>query len=170
MGRLVDTTHSLLCNRIFRPNICRNVDRRKRTTILNKKLWSSHEIFLDNSINTLYNIIIDNLKLKSGESKMATANYTEQQTKEMVAQYEAAPTRDTVEAIAEQFGKNTRSVIAKLSREGVYKAQPRTTKSGEPVVLKQELVDSIQAHFGIELPSLVKASKADLQKIVEVIS
>ena len=101
---------------------------------------------------------------------MASANYTEQQTKEMVAQYEAAPTRDTVEAIAEQFGKNTRSVIAKLSREGVYKAQPRTTKSGEPVVLKQELVDSIQVHFGTELPSLVKASKADLQKIVDFIS
>lgn len=101
---------------------------------------------------------------------MATANYTEQQTKEMVAKYEAAPTRDTVEAIAEQFGKNTRSVIAKLSREGVYKAQPRTTKSGEPVVLKQELVDSIQVHFGTELPSLVKASKADLQKIVDFIS
>ena len=136
----------------------------------NKKLWSSHEKFLDNSIKTLYNIIIDNLNLKSGESKMATANYTEQQTKEMVAKYEAAPTRDTVEAIAEQFGKNTRSVIAKLSREGVYKAQPRTTKSGEPVVLKQELVDSIQVHFGTELPSLVKASKADLQKIVDFIS
>ena len=125
--------------------------------------------FLDKSIDILYNIIIKNSNIRS-EKTMATANYTEQQTKEMVAQYEAAPTRDTVEAIAEQFGKNTRSVIAKLSREGVYKAQPRTTKSGEPVVLKQELVDSIQAHFGIELPSLVKASKADLQKIVEVIS
>ena len=31
---------------------------------------------------------------------MATANYTEQQTKEMVAQYEANPTKDTVVAIA----------------------------------------------------------------------
>ena len=137
---------------------------------LNKKLWSSHEIFLDNSINTLYNIIIDNLKLKSGESKMATANYTEQQTKEMVAQYEAAPTKETVVAIAEKLGKNTRSVIAKLSREGVYKAQPRTTKRGEPVVLKQELVNIIQEHFGDEFPSLVKASKVDLQKLIDKIS
>ena len=171
MGRLVAKPHALLCNRLFCTNLRRLVDRRKRATMaLNKKLWSSHEKFLDNSIKTLYNIIIDNLNLKSGESKMATANYTEQQTKEMVAKYEAAPTKDTVEAIAEQFGKNTRSVIAKLSREGVYKAQPRTTKSGEPVVLKQELVDSIQVHFGTELPSLVKASKADLQKIVDFIS
>ena len=36
---------------------------------------------------------------------MATANYTEQQTKEMVAQYEAAPTKETVVAIAENLAK-----------------------------------------------------------------
>ena len=101
---------------------------------------------------------------------MATANYTEQQTKEMVAQYEDAPTKETVVAIAEKLGKNTRSVIAKLSREGVYKAQPRTTKRGEPVVLKQELVNIIQEHFGDEFPSLVKASKVDLQKLIDKIS
>jgi len=124
--------------------------------------------FLDKSIDILYNIIMKNSK--RSEKIMATANYTEQQTKEMVAQYEAAPTKDTVVAIAEKLGKNTRSVIAKLSREGVYKAQPRTTKRGEPVVLKQELVNVIQEHFGDEFPSLVKASKVDLQKIIDKIS
>ena len=125
--------------------------------------------FLDKSIDILYNIIIKNSNIRS-EKTMATANYTEQQTKEMVAQYEAAPTKETVVAIAEKLGKNTRSVIAKLSREGVYKAQPRTTKRGEPVVLKQELVNIIQEHFGDEFPSLVKASKVDLQKLIEKIS
>ena len=125
--------------------------------------------FLDKSIDILYNIIIKNSNKRS-DKKMATANYTEQQTKEMVAQYEAAPTKETVVAIAEKLGKNTRSVIAKLSREGVYKAQPRTTKRGEPVVLKQELVNIIQEHFGDEFPSLVKASKVDLQKLIEKIS
>ena len=125
--------------------------------------------FLDKSIDILYNIIIKNSNKRS-DKKMATANYTEQQTKEMVAQYEAAPTKETVVAIAEKLGKNTRSVIAKLSREGVYKAQPRTTKRGEPVVLKQELVNVIQEHFGDEFPSLVKASKVDLQKLIDKIS
>tara|TARA_R100000231_G_scaffold26791_1_gene24195 strand:+ start:553 stop:963 length:411 start_codon:yes stop_codon:yes gene_type:complete len=125
--------------------------------------------FLDKSIDILYNIIIKNSNIRS-EKTMATANYTEQQTKEMVAQYEAAPTKETVVAIAEKLGKNTRSVIAKLSREGVYKAQPRTTKRGEPVVLKQELVNVIQEHFGDEFPSLVKASKVDLQKLIDKIS
>lgn len=125
--------------------------------------------FLDKSIDILYNIIIKNSNKRSDKT-MATANYTEQQTKEMVAQYEAAPTKETVVAIAEKLGKNTRSVIAKLSREGVYKAQPRTTKRGEPVVLKQELVNIIQEHFGDEFPSLVKASKVDLQKLIDKIS
>lgn len=125
--------------------------------------------FLDKSIDILYNIIIKNSNIRSDKT-MATANYTEQQTKDMVAQYEAAPTKETVVAIAEKLGKNTRSVIAKLSREGVYKAQPRTTKRGEPVVLKQELVNIIQEHFGDEFPSLVKASKVDLQKLIDKIS
>ena len=135
---------------------------------MKRKQTHTQKNFLDKSIETLYNIIMKNSK--RSEKQMATANYTEQQTKEMVAQYEAAPTKDTVVAIAEKLGKNTRSVIAKLSREGVYKAQPRTTKRGEPVVLKQELVNVIQEHFGDEFPSLVKASKVDLQKIIDKIS
>lgn len=101
---------------------------------------------------------------------MATANYTEAQTEKMVAQYTESPNRETVEAIAKSLGKNTRSVIAKLSREGVYKAQPRVTKSGEPIVRKAELVAQIQETLGTELPSLVKASKADLQRLIDTIS
>ena len=101
---------------------------------------------------------------------MATANYTEAMTEKMVAQYTANPSRDTVDAIAEELGKNARRVIAKLSREGVYKAQPRVTKSGEPVVRKAELLAQIQDTLGVELPSLVKASKADLQRLIDTIS
>tara|TARA_Y100000052_G_C2919883_1_gene67586 strand:- start:171 stop:521 length:351 start_codon:yes stop_codon:yes gene_type:complete len=103
------------------------------------------------------------------EKVMATANYTQQQTEQMVSKYTANPTRETVDALAKALGKNTRSVIAKLSREGVYVAQPRATKSGEPIVRKAELVAQIEAHFGIEMPSLVKASKVDLQRMVEAI-
>ena len=104
------------------------------------------------------------------EKIMATANYTEAMTEKMVAQYTANPSRDTVDAIANELGKNARSVIAKLSREGVYKAQPRVTKSGEPVVRKAELLAQIQDTLGVELPSLVKASKADLQRLIDTIS
>ena len=116
------------------------------------------------TIKQIYN------KLFNKENVMAQANYTEQMTSKMVATYTANPTRETVDALAKELGKNTRSVIAKLSREGVYKAQPRVTKRGEPVVLKMELVAQIQEHFGEEFPSLVKASKADLQRLIDTIS
>jgi len=101
---------------------------------------------------------------------MATANYTEAMTEKMIAQYSANPTRETVDMLANELGKNARSVIAKLSREGVYKAQPRVTKSGEPVVRKAELLASIESTLGKEFPSLVKASKADLQRLIDTIS
>ena len=104
------------------------------------------------------------------EKIMGTSNYTEAMTEKMIAQYSANPTRDTVDALADELGKNARSIIAKLSREGVYKAQPRVTKSGEPVVRKAELLQSIESTLGQEFPSLVKASKADLQRLIDAIS
>jgi hypothetical protein len=105
-----------------------------------------------------------------GENTMATAkNYTEEMVASMTEAYQANPSRDTVDALAKQFGKTTRSVIAKLSREGVYVAQPRTTKTGEPVVSKAQFVSAIEGHFDAVMPTLVKAGKQDLQKLAEAL-
>ena len=41
------------------------------------------------------------------------------------------------------------------------------TKRGEPVVLKQEFVDRIHAVLGIEIPTIAKATKADLAKLAD---
>ena len=94
-------------------------------------------------------------------------NYTEEMVAEMTKAYTDNPTRDTVDALANQFGKTTRSIIAKLSREGVYKAQPRVTKRGEPVVMKSEFVARIHKALGIEIPSIVNATKVDLQRLAD---
>ena len=126
--------------------------------------------FSEKILDKLYDISY-NINKYFGRNTMANAkNYTEEMVNEMTAAYTENPTRETVDALAEQFGKTTRSIIAKLSREGVYIAQPRTTKSGEPVVSKSELVNTIAAHFDIELPTLVKAGKQDLQRLVDAIS
>jgi hypothetical protein len=126
--------------------------------------------FSEKILDKLYDIGY-NINKYFGRNTMANAkNYTEEMVNEMTAAYTENPTRETVDALAEQFGKTTRSIIAKLSREGVYIAQPRTTKSGEPVVSKSELVDTIANHFDIELPTLVKAGKQDLQRLVDAIS
>ena len=96
-------------------------------------------------------------------------NYTDAMVEELVAAYEDAPTRATVDEFAEKFNKPARSIIAKLVREGVYKAVARATKQGTPVVRKSELVAQIQAALGTnQLESLVKASKADLQALAEL--
>ena len=106
---------------------------------------------------------------KLGVNKnMATAkNYTEEMVATMTEQYTANPTRETVDRLANELGKTTRSIIAKLSREGVYVAQPRVTKAGEPVVLKGELVARIEKALGISVPSIVKATKMDLQTLAD---
>ena len=117
-----------------------------------------------------YNIQYKILKIM-GVIKMANAkNYTDEMVASMTKAYQENPSRETVDALAQELGKTTRSIIAKLSREGVYKAQPRTTKTGEPVVQKSELVATISEHFGIELPTFVKAGKQDLQRLVDAIS
>ena len=108
--------------------------------------------------------------IKIGRNDMAAAkNYTEEMVSTMTDQYNANPTRETVDVLAKQFGKTTRSIIAKLSREGIYKAQPSTTKTGEPVISKAQYVSAVNAHFGVELPTLVKAGKQDLAKLAEVL-
>ena len=113
-----------------------------------------------------------NSRYNLGE-KMASKNYTDEMVSAMVKQYEAEPTLDTVATLAQEFGKTTRSIIAKLSREGVYKAQPRTTKTGEPVVRKDELVAEIATMLGIDdstIATVSKATKADLKNLVQRLS
>ena len=92
-------------------------------------------------------------------------NYTEEQTQQMIAAYEANPTRETVEALSAEVGKSTRSVIAKLSSSGVYKTPERTTKTGEIIEKKEDMVVQISTWLGIEMPTLVKTGKQDLKRM-----
>lgn len=97
-------------------------------------------------------------------------NYTDRMVAEMVAAYVQAPNADTVAKLSEQLGKPTRSIVAKLVREGVYVAAQRVTKTGAPVIRKSELVAQLQNELGLELPSLEKASKQDLEALVVAIT
>ena len=101
----------------------------------------------------------------------ATAkNYTDEMVERMVAVYEDTPTLATVEALVAEFDKPKRSIISKLSSLGVYKAQPRkVTKTGEPVIRKADIADSIQEALGEQLPTLVKMSKSDLVALAALI-
>ena len=117
------------------------------------------------------NLIEQIIAFFSGDKNMAevtkAVNYTDRMVSEMVAAYVQAPNPDTVAKLSEKLGKPTRSIVAKLVREGVYVAQQRVTKTGAPVVRKSDLVAQIQAAVGAELPTLEKASKADLQLLLD---
>jgi len=92
-------------------------------------------------------------------------NYTVEQTAAMVADYRAGV---SVATIAENLGKTVRSVVAKLSREGVYKKKEYTTKTGEKAVKKDAHADAIGAILKMtenEIESLTKANKTALVKI-----
>ena len=96
-------------------------------------------------------------------------NYTKEREAEMRKAYEAAPTRETVDMLADSYGKSPRSIIAKLSNMGIYRAPPRLTKSGTPIVKKETLVAEIMERLGVVAPSLVKANKQDLQRLTQVL-
>ena len=100
----------------------------------------------------------------------SSANYSEEMIATMVSQYESNPTRDTVDALADEFGKTARSVIAKLSALGIYQKPAPANKRGEPIVKKEVFVAQIQDALGVEVPSAEKMTKADLQVLVAALS
>lgn len=98
-----------------------------------------------------------------------TVNYTPEQTTKMVADYQAGV---TVDQIAEALGKSVRSIVAKLSREGVYRKKTYTTKTGEAVVKKDAWADYIGQALSLteaDTESLTKANKTALAKIADFI-
>ena len=93
---------------------------------------------------------------------MKTVNYTPEATRIIVESYTDKPTKEMVQALAERFGKTTRSIVAKLSREKVYIKPIYVTKQGLPVVAKENIVDEIAKTLGVNsemLGGLEKANK-----------
>ena len=92
-------------------------------------------------------------------------NYTVEQTESLKSDYLAGV---SVETIATAMGKSVRSVVAKLSREGVYTPKDYVGKSGEKPVKKDTVADAIGAVLLMsepEIESLTKANKTALSKI-----
>ena len=94
-------------------------------------------------------------------------NYTPEQTEQAKADYLAGV---SVETIATALGKTARSVIAKLSKEGVYVAKGKT--AGKRDMLKKEMVAEIAKFVGKteeQVESLEKATGPALMAILTVL-
>jgi len=99
-------------------------------------------------------------------------NYTEKQVEHMVETYTNNPCRETVENLAEDLDKSIKSIIGKLSREGVYKKTVYKTKTGEDPETKKEIVEDLAGLLElqyIQVAGLEKSPKASLKILREAI-
>ena len=100
-------------------------------------------------------------------------NYSEEVTEAIVEEYRNSPTIETVEKLAEMYQRSKKSIIGKLSREGVYRREGYKTKTGESPITKVEIVSNIAESLGIELSDLEgleKSPKASLRNLEDVLS
>lgn len=96
---------------------------------------------------------------------MTTRPYKDEEFNYIRAEYEAESTRSTIDRLALELNRTPRSIIAKLSSAKIYKTPPKLTKQGTVVVHKDQLAKDIGEWFGLELPTLVKVSKLELQAL-----
>ena len=87
-------------------------------------------------------------------------NYTQDQVEYITNQYRLKPDRDTVEKLAEELDKSVKSIIGKLSREGVYRKTEYTTKTGEKPVTKLEIVQEMADLLEIPVDKLQGLEKS----------
>ena len=102
-----------------------------------------------------------------------SVNYTADQVNMMKAAYTNNPSRETVEKLAEDLDKSVKSIIGKLSREGVYKKTVYKTKTGEDPITKREIVQELAELLVIDyqaVAGLEKSPKSALKILREAIA
>lgn len=99
-----------------------------------------------------------------------TTNYTTEQVSYMIDKYDESPTRETVEILSQELGKSTKSIIGKLSREGVYQKAIYVSKTGEIPITKKELVVSISTALDGDLDKLEGLEKSPKQELKYLLS
>jgi hypothetical protein len=106
-------------------------------------------------------------------TKTPVVNYTDAQVERLKEVYTATPTKGTVEALASEFGKTTRSIVAKLSRLEIYQKPVALAKDGKPVQKKNDLADAIGKVLKMteaEISGLAASPKTALQKIFDALA
>jgi hypothetical protein len=95
-------------------------------------------------------------------------SYTKEETEVLLQEYKANPTKETVEALSEKLNKSKKSIIGKLSREGVYRREVYRSKTGELPITKLEIVSQIATKLSLNeeaLAGLEKSPKSALQEL-----
>ena len=100
------------------------------------------------------------------------SNYNAEQVNFMIEEYTANPNRETVDKLADTLNKSIKSIIGKLSREGVYQKAIYKTKTGEVPITKSEIINNIADVLvanGERLKGLEKAPKQELKYLYSIV-
>jgi len=129
--------------------------------------WRSlHECLIEVVYTKVKNVIAERRSIRM-------SNYSEAETNMMVNEYLDHPTRETVDSLAERLNRSTKSIIGKLSREGVYRREVYVSKTGESPITKVEIVSNIAESLGLEnsaLAGLEKSPKASLRSLEKAVA
>tara|TARA_R110000751_G_scaffold130569_1_gene232553 strand:+ start:1954 stop:2370 length:417 start_codon:yes stop_codon:yes gene_type:complete len=122
------------------------------------------------TFRTLFDIILSlSTTQKKGKSDMSetankAVNYTEELTAKVISDYQDGIELDT---IADTIGKSVRSVRAKLVREGVYVAKPKSASaktSDGPT--KKELLNTLENIAPFQVNGFIGATKSALSDLL----
>jgi len=122
------------------------------------------------TFRTLFDIILSlSTTQKKGKSDMSetankAVNYTEELTAKVISDYQDGIELDT---IADTIGKSVRSVRAKLVREGVYVAKPKSASaktSDGPT--KKELLNKLESIAPFQVNGFMGATKSALADLL----
>ena len=101
------------------------------------------------------------------------STYTEKETEYMLEAYAKNPSKETVEELANQLQRSKKSIIGKLSREGVYRREVYVSKTGEKPITKVEIVSNIAEGLGLEVGALLgleKSPKTTLRNLEKAVA
>ena len=97
------------------------------------------------------------------------SNYSKKETDKLIDMYTANPCLEMVNKCAVLLNKPRKSIISKLSKEGVYIRKGYLTKTGETPITKLQLVRSLEDALDTKFPDLAKAPKSTLQVLSDVV-
>ena len=101
------------------------------------------------------------------------SNYSESEKVYMIELYKENPCAETIEILVEQLKRSKKSIIGKLSREGVYRREVYVSKTGEKPITKVEIVSNIADALSCEvgdLAGLEKSPKEVLRRLSKAIA
>ena len=107
------------------------------------------------------------------EEEESMSNYSESETTYMVQLYQENPCAETVDVLVEQLKRSKKSIIGKLSREGVYRREVYVSKTGEKPITKVEIVSNIADALDLEvalLAGLEKSPKEVLRRLSKAVA